>query len=114
MTARKPAAKPAVDFVIPASKAATKDGQVSFMLDGTRYTLPKLQYLSMESAAAAAAFESGEFDVSNMREVLSTMFGDEELVDVLLKSSMDRIEFLIEHWREASDISVGESPASED
>lgn len=114
MATRKTAGKQHVDYVIPASKADTADGQFSFELHGKIYTLPKAQYLPIERSIAAARFESGDFDAGEVRGVFEALFGSAELADVMVALDGIQLAKLMQAWRDASDIAVGESQPSED
>lgn len=102
-------------FEVPESKAKSKDGQVQFRLPGSRkvFTFPKLQYLPTEAAAAAAAFQSGEFGIDTLKGLLSTMFGSDEAAELAVKMDSEQLSWLMENWAEASDTSVGESQPSD-
>lgn len=103
-------------YEIPKSKAATKEGQFAFRLGGSRkqYSIPLLQYLPVDRSLAASRFEAGDFKPDDLRDVLATLFGSEEVGELILSLDGEQVSGLMGAWREASDIGMGESPASED
>lgn len=103
-------------FVVPESKAAKADGQFQFKLPGSKKTfnVPLMQYLPVERASAAARFESGAFNPTDLDAVLADMFGSEELAGLVKKLDSEQLSALFQAWQDAGDVSLGESPASED
>ena len=95
-------------FEVPAPQASIKQNRFEFTLPGSKkvYSVPKLQFV--KPALALSFGELSEVQVANL------LFG-EYLPDVFpLLEDSTQLEALLNAWKEASGIGVGESGASQD
>lgn len=91
-------------FTVPESKRSIKQNQFEFEIDGATYTVPKMKYLPVR---VIADMESG-----GLAAVLKA-FGDENAVAAVSELDSEQLEALTNAWSEASDITPGESSASD-
>lgn len=93
-------------FEVPKSKRSIKQNRYEFSVEGETFSLPKLEYVPV---GAADAFQKG--NIIDGFEAASG--GDDRLVRAVAGLDADQLQALMKDWEENSDVSVGESPASD-
>lgn len=91
-------------FKVPQSKKSIKQNRFDFEVDGKQFDLPLLQFAPLE---AAEAFENDK----NVTGILLACDRDDAR-EALRHLDGEQIDALMDAWKEASESSPGESPAS--
>lgn len=100
-------------FVVPKSKASTKDGLFQFgPKTGREFSVPKMQYMRIDQAADLSMFMSGQMVAGSLRQALEALFG-EDAGKYVATLDREQITALMDAWSEASDVDPGESEPSE-
>ncbi len=92
-------------FDVPKSKKSIEQNRFQFTIEGESFSIPLLQYLPVKGAEA---FEAGR----NVEGILSGCDTD-AAKDAVRGLDGDQFGALMEAWQAASDVTVGESSASE-
>jgi hypothetical protein len=93
-------------FDVPSSKKSIAQNRFEFTLDGASYSIPLLKFAPV---VAAEHFEEGR----NVAGILACCEND-AAKDAIRSLDGDQFEAFMEAWQEASGITAGESPASEE
>lgn len=93
-------------FQVPPSKRSIKQNIFEFQTEdgGKTFTVPKMKFLPVRVIA--------EMENGGLKAVLAA-FGDEDAVKAVGELDSEQLEALTTAWSEESDISVGESSASD-
>lgn len=96
-------------YEVPVSKASIKQNKFEFKSGAKTYSLPKLQYLSLNQMAP---FESIG-DQSTTSEIVDAFKPiSAEVARVVGGFDTEQFRDFFAAWRDASDVAVGESKAS--
>lgn len=95
-------------FHVPASEKDKPENKFRFAIPGksTVYELPLLKYLKPSLATDLGNLDEGAFMLKFINEYLPEAFG--RLEDTV------QLEALFDAWADASGVSLGESPASQE
>lgn len=91
-------------FQVPKSKASIKQNRFSFEIEGKKYELPLMKYVSVETLAA--------FENERPIQGLIAAAPDDRTKDAIRALESDQLDALLTEWQEESEITPGESEAS--
>lgn len=93
-------------FEVPKSKRSIKQNRYQFTFDGEKFELPKMQYIPVGV--------SGLLKDERINEAFEALAdGNARLQQVLMGLDSEQIQALFADWESESDVTAGESPASE-